>query len=100
MIYVTQLIYLKPGEEFTFQRFEEIAIPAIQKYNGRLLLRIRPSQQEVIEAAIETPYEIHLAEFASERDFENFGQDKERLKFLHLKEQSIRSTLLIKGVRL
>ena len=100
MIYITQLVYLKPGEEFTFQRFEEIAIPAIRKYNGKLLLRVRPAPQEVIEASIEVPFEIHLVEFASESDFHDFSKDKERLKFLHLKEQAIRSTVMIKGTAL
>jgi heme-degrading monooxygenase HmoA len=38
--------------------------------------------------------------FDSEQDFENFKQDEERKKFLHLKEQSIKSVLLIKGMEL
>jgi len=33
------------------------------------------------------------------RDFENFKHDEERKKFLHLKEQSIQSVLLIKGTK-
>lgn len=100
MIHITQLIYIKEGQEETFHRFEEVAIPIIQKYNGKLLLRIRPNPVEVIEANMTVPYEIHLVEFASESDFENFKQDKERLKFLHLKEQSIKSAVMIKGVKL
>ena len=100
MIYLTQLIYIKEGQENVFHQFEEIAIPAILKYNGRLLLRVRPDNTSVIESNIEKPYEIHLVEFDTEQDFENFKQDEERKKFLHLKEQSVRSTLLIKGRKL
>lgn len=100
MICITQLIYIKDGEEETFHRFEEVAIPIIQKYNGKLLLRVRPNPNEIIEANTEVPYEIHLVTFESENDFENFKQDKERLKFLHLKEQSIKSSVMIKGVAL
>jgi uncharacterized protein (DUF1330 family) len=65
-----------------------------------LLLRVRPGEKSIIASSVEEPYEIHLVEFASEEDFNNFVQDEERKQFLHLKEQSIRSTLLIKGTRL
>jgi hypothetical protein len=100
MIYITQLIYLKPGQEEVFDEFEAIAIPLISKYNGKMLLRIRPADENFIEAGIEHPYEIHLTEVESEADLQNFMQDEERKKFLHLKEASIRSAILYKGERL
>lgn len=100
MIYITQLIYIKAGQEQAFQQFEEIAIPAILKYNGRLLLRIRPTENSFIAYCIDKPYEIHLVEFDSEQDFENFKQDKERMKFLHLKEQAVKASILIQGIKL
>lgn len=100
MIYLTQLIYLIEGEEAVFNQFEEIAIPMIEKYNGRLTLRIRPEENSVIENNIAVPYEIHLVEFDSQEDFDNFKKDEERKKFLHLKEQSIKSAILIQGVKL
>lgn len=100
MLYLTQLIYIKEGQELVFDQFEAIAIPAIAKYNGRLLFRLRPAVNAFIEIAIEQPYEIHLAEFASEADFRQFMQDEDRKRFLHLKEQSIRSVWLIKGTKL
>jgi uncharacterized protein (DUF1330 family) len=97
MIYITQLIYIKPGQENVFDQFEDIAIPTILKYNGKLLLRVRPDNASFIEHHIDKPYEIHLVEFDSEVDFKNFMQDEERKKFLHLKEQSITSIVLIQG---
>jgi len=100
MIYITQLIYLKEGQADLFNQFEAIAIPAILKYNGLLLLRVRPESYSYIEASIEKPYEIHLVVFATDKDFDNFLQDDERKNFLYLKEQSIKSTLLIKGMKL
>lgn len=100
MIFITQLIYIQEGQENIFDQFEDIAIPAISKYNGKLLLRVRPAENAIVEASIEKPYEIHLAEFATEQDFCNFIQDEERKKFLHLKEQSIKSVILIKGTKL
>ncbi len=100
MIYITQLIYIIDGQEETFQQFEEVAIPIISKYNGRLTLRIRPNEESMIECNVEKPYEVHLVEFSTEQNFENFAQDEERKKFLHLKEKSIKMATLIKGVKI
>lgn len=97
MIFIIQLVYIKEGQEKVFDQFEEIAIPAISKYNGKLLLRLRPDENNFIEYHIEEPYEIHIATFATEQVFENFKHDEDRKKFLHLKEQSIKSLLIIKG---
>ncbi len=100
MIYITQLIYIVAGQENIFHHFEDIAIPIISKYKGRLLLRLRPSNNSFIESHMDRPYEIHLVEFETEQDFENFMKDEERKKFLHLKEQSIKSSTLIQGIKL
>jgi uncharacterized protein (DUF1330 family) len=100
MIFITQLIYIKEGQEDVFHQFEDIAIPVILKYNGRLLIRVRPDNISIIEDNIGMPYEIHLVEFDTEQDFQNFNQDEERKKFLHLKDQSVKSVLLIKGSKI
>ena len=100
MLYVLQLIYIQEGQEAVFDQFEAVAIPLIAKYNGRLLFRLRPGDNAFIEHQIDKPYEIHLAEFATEQDFLHFQQDEERKQFLHLKEQAIKASLLIKGNRL
>ena len=100
MIFFTQLIYLIEGQEQVFDQFENIAIPAILKYNGRLLLRVRPTENTFIENNIDKPYEIHLVEFETQQDFDNFIQDEERKKFLHLKDQSIKASILIQGNKL
>lgn len=101
MLYITQLIYLKPGQEAIFDEFEAIALPGIPRYNGRLLFRLRPENTaDYIELHLEQPYEIHLVEFPSELDFQGYMQDETRKQFLHLKEQSIQSAVLIKGEKL
>ena len=100
MIYITQLVYIKQGQEDVFDQFEAVAIPIISKHNGRLLLRIRPSKGTIIEGDIESPYEVHLTEFESEMDFQNFMKDEERKQFLHLKEKSIESAFLYKGEKI
>lgn len=100
MIYITQLIYIKQGQEAVFDEFESVAIPIISKYNGRMLFRIRPTKETIIERNIDSPYEVHLTEFDSEEDFQNFLKDEERKSFLHLKEQSIKTAILIKGEKI
>ncbi|MVM29505.1 DUF1330 domain-containing protein [Spirosoma sp. HMF4905] len=100
MIYITQLIYIKEGQESVFHQFEDIAIPIIAKYNGQLLLRVRPVDNSFIEHHIDKPYEIHLVKFESEQDFGNFMRDEDRKNFLHLKDQSIKTSILIQGIKL
>ncbi len=100
MIYITQLIYVKEGQEAVFDEFENVAIPIIAKYNGTLLLRVRPDEKAFIGDHSERPYEIHLARFADETNFENFKLDEERKKFLHLKEKSIKASVMIVGTKL
>lgn len=100
MIYFTQLIYIREGQEDIFNEFESVAIPLITKYNGRLLLRIRPNEESLIASGMDKPYEIHLVEFESESDFHRFSKDEERNKFLHLKEKSIKASILIQGHKL
>jgi hypothetical protein len=100
MIYITQLIYVIPGQEDVFDAFEAIAIPIIAKYNGRLLFRVRPGNDTYIGPQIDKPYEIHLVEFDTQQDFENFKLDEERKIFLHLKERSIKASVLIQGIKL
>src|SRR6186713_2901764 len=100
MIYLTQLIYLLPGQEDIFNQFEDIAIPIISKYNGKLLLRVRPEDNAYVEHHMDKPYEIHFVSFDTDQDFENFKKDEERKKFLHLKEQSIKEVILIQGIKL
>lgn len=100
MLYLTQFIYLKEGQETIFDEFEVVAIPLIAKYNGSMLFRLRPNAEDFIESQIELPYEIHFVSFQEAADFQAFMADEERKQFLHLKEASIRSSFLVKGEKL
>lgn len=72
-------------------------MPLISKYRGELLLRVRPNAESIISAEIEVPYEIHVVRFQSEGDFRRFSEDEERQRVLHLKNASVRSSLLVRG---
>lgn len=98
MIYLTQLIYLNEGQEEVFNEFEAVAIPLIAKYDGALLLRVKPGQ--VIEASIEVPFELHFISFPTETEFTAFMNDETRKSFLQLKEQSVRTSILVSGKKL
>ncbi|MBW8684363.1 DUF1330 domain-containing protein [Chitinophaga rhizophila] len=100
MIYLTQLIYIHEGQQDIFHQFEDVALPLLDKYQGKLLLRIRPSQGQVIAGELESPYEVHLVSFPSQAAFDGFKQDKERERFLHLKDASVRKVVLIQGMSL
>jgi len=100
MIYITQLIFVKPGKECVFNEFEDLAIPLLEKYNGKLLYRIRPTIETIISSEEEHPYEVHFITFDSELDLKEFMNDDSRLKFMHLKEDSIKSTVTVKGIKM
>jgi uncharacterized protein (DUF1330 family) len=97
MIYLTQLVYVIPGKEDVFHQFEDVAIPLISKHGGKLVLRLRPNADSVVSSTTEVPYEVHIVQFDDEEALAHFMRDDERQKFLHLKNESIRTSLLIKG---
>ncbi len=100
MLYFTMLIFVKEGQENVFQEFENLAIPLLKEHNGKIIYRIRPTKDNYISYEDELPYEIHFLSFNTEQDFKNFGKDERRKAFLHLKEASIKSTLLVKGEKI
>lgn len=58
---------------------------------------MRPNPESIIAAGIEVPYEIHVVRFESEDDFRMFSDDEDRQRVLHLKNASVRSSLLVRG---
>ncbi len=100
MLYYTQLIYIKPGREETFHRFEDHVLPLLEKYNGKLVLRWRRIEGCVIETSFGNPYEIHVVSFETADDFTNYKNDKTRMEYLPLKDESVEKIVLIEGKQL
>lgn len=98
MIYYTQLIYIKPGKEKVFEEYENKVLPILAKYEGSLLLRVRPNANSLIDSSIDIPYEIHLVSFPDRKSFDNYAGDETRKSVLALKEESTLHVLLIEGV--
>ena len=97
MIYFTQLIYVIPGREADFHAFEDVALPAMTRYGGKLLMRVRPGRDAFVAGDSEPPYEIHLVAFDGEEGFLAFSRDESRQRALHLKEASVSRSVLIRG---
>jgi hypothetical protein len=97
MLYFTQIIFVKENQEEVFNLFESHVLPLLEKYNGILIYRVRPTDNCVIETTIGHPYELHLVTFPTKEDFEAYRDDKERMQYMHLKEASIEKALLIEG---
>ena len=97
MFFITQIVYVRPGKESTFDAFENVAERLIARHHGEVLLRIRPSRDTVVSASIEVPYEIHLVRFEREEDFRRFSNDEERQRALALKNEAVSASLVITG---
>lgn len=97
MLYYTQLIFVKEGQEALFHTFEEHVLPLLQAYRGELVFRIRPPESSILTTTQGHPYEIHLVSFPSRADFESYRDDPQRLQYMTLKEQSVDHIVLIEG---
>jgi hypothetical protein len=97
MLYYTQIIFIKEGQEAQFNLFESYVLPLLERHKGTLLYRVRPADDCVIETNLGKPYELHLVSFPSREDFEGYAKDNDRLKYMHLKEASVEKALLIEG---
>jgi uncharacterized protein (DUF1330 family) len=97
MVVVMQTVCIHPGKESVFEMFENVAIRLIGKHGGELLLRLRPTKDSMIEGSLEVPYEIHLVRFPSETALAAFSADPERQAVLHLKNEAVRSSLIVQS---
>lgn len=93
---LTLFYYLNPGSEADFLKYEEAVLPLLEKYNGRLLYRIRPSAESFIyPPGDEQPYEVHVVAFGSKRDFLEYKNDPERQKHIKLGSRAIKKIRMI-----
>ena len=97
MIYFTQLVFITSGHEQQFNLFEEKVLPLLKSHNGELLYRIRPDKSSIVEGNRDMPHEVQLITFRSISDFEHYKNDPERLRFIELKNNSVKNVILIEG---
>lgn len=95
---ITQLIYLNDSGEQDFLEYESLVLPLLEKYSGRLELRLRPGRDNFIYPTEgEVPYEVHLVSFETKDDFLRFKSDPVRTENLHLGTGSIKKIILFEA---
>ncbi|WP_031526527.1 hypothetical protein [Dyadobacter crusticola] len=97
MIHITQFVYVREGKEDVFHEFESRVLPLLERHNGKLLMRIRPTADQFIAGELDPPYEIHLVSFEDEAGLQAYGNDEDRLKWLSMKDESVTSVIMVKG---
>jgi len=100
MIYLTILLFVKEGKEDVFEKYESAVLPLMKDFGGEVLYRIRPEKSNYIAAQKELPFEVHLVSFITKEDFEAYLKDTRRQKFMHLKEEAIKTSFIVKGKKL
>jgi uncharacterized protein (DUF1330 family) len=97
MIFLTQLIYVREDRKQVFHDFESIVLPLLGRHGGELLLRLRPDAASIVGGSAEPPYEVHVVSFQNEDSLTAYMSDPARRAVLHMKDASVRSSMLIKG---
>lgn len=95
---ITQLIYLNDGGEKDFLEYESIVLPLLEKYNGKLELRLRPCRDNFIYPPEgEWPYEVHIVSFETKEDYLRFKNDPVRSKNQDLLKNSVKKITVIES---
>ncbi len=100
MIYITAFLFVKDNKQDVFNAYENAVLPLLGNYNGNLIYRIKPDATDFINLEGEAPYEIHHISFKTNADFMGYIDDEERKRFENLKEESIKSTFIVKGEKI
>lgn len=86
----TALIYLYEGKEAIFYRYEDIVLPLMAAYGGKLISRTHIIHKHTGDE----PDEIHMISFESVEGFERYKADPIRRQHASLHSQSVRKTVL------
>lgn len=84
------MIYLYEGKEAIFYRYEDIVLPLMASYGGKLISRTR-----IVRRTEDDPDEIHVISFDSLDGFEQYKADPVRQQHAVLHSQSVRKTVIL-----
>jgi len=86
-------LFVHPGREADFERFEAAAAAVMGRHGGRIERRIR------IGARTDPgePDEVHVVTFPDEASFERYGRDPELGALSGLRAAAIRRTIVWRG---
>lgn len=85
-VYYLMTIELHAGMADVLRRYEQQAVPVMQRYGGRLVYVFRP----VHAAASTIPDEVHLLVFDSEQGFAAFRADPELHAVRRLRDAAVK----------
>ena len=87
-------LFIHPGREAEFHRFETEAARIMRRHGGRIDRVIRPTGPGRSDAL---PHEVHLVSFASSAGFDAYRADPELKTLGGLRESAIARTEVIVG---
>ncbi len=89
-------LYIYPGTEAEFERFESAAASIMGRHGGAITRRIRCAPG----ADASAPYEIHILDFPDAAAFASYRNDAELGAIAELRTSTIRQTTVWSGVDL
>lgn len=87
-------LFIHPGREIEFRRFETEAARIMKKYGGHIERVIRPA---VAGQPSSSPHEVHVVSFPSLESFEAYRGDTDLAKLAPLRQAAIARTEVIVG---
>lgn len=94
MIYI--VVELEIREPQAFVSFETKAVSIMKKYNGRIVTAFELNRQY---SSSTNANEVHVIQFDSLLDFENYKNDEELKELVTLREKAIaNTTVLVQGI--
>ncbi len=92
--YLTVLLYLHEGQAEQFHHYERRIKPILESYGGRFEKVIKPTH---VLGDLSLPDEVHWLSFPSEADFQHYREDHNLTQMAHLRDASVRGTLVLSG---
>jgi uncharacterized protein (DUF1330 family) len=89
-------LYLHPGREAEFARFETAAAGIMQRHGGTIERRIGVAAS----SGENLPHEVHIVSFSDERSFQEYRTDPDLEALRDLRALAIRETVLWFGTEL
>lgn len=94
VIYI--IVELEIREPHAFVSFETKAVSIMKKYNGRLVTAFELNRQY---SSSTNANEVHVLQFDSQLDFENYRNDEEIKGLVALRKKAIaNTTVLVQGI--
>ena len=89
-------LYLHPGRESEFAKFETAAAEIVRRHGGMIERRIGVAPG----SGDDLPYEVHILSFPNERSFQGYRTDPDLEALRDLRALAIRETVLWFGSEL